>query len=140
MIEQEEGLSPLDLIFQRFLLLSRLAEEDGEEWKTLCQDAWFQIVSQKRPSEEEPTPERENLLFAAAAALAFYQYSLIEGASGGEEVSLGDMKVSQKSGNLDLAWKIWDDARARAADLLRDEGFYFERMGGRKENGDKASD
>ena len=39
MIEQEEGLSPLDLIFQRFLLLSRLAEEDGEEWKTLCQDA-----------------------------------------------------------------------------------------------------
>ena len=65
MIEQEEGLSPLDLIFQRFLLLSRLAEEDGEEWKTLCQDAWFQIVSQKRPSEEEPTPERENLLFAA---------------------------------------------------------------------------
>ena len=50
------------------------------------------------------------------------------------------MKVSQKSGNLDLAWKIWDDARARAADLLRDEGFYFERMGGRKENGDEASD
>ena len=52
MIEQEEGLSPLDLIFQRFLLLSRLAEEDGRRWKTLCQDAWFQIVSQKRPSEE----------------------------------------------------------------------------------------
>ena len=101
MIEQEEGLGPLDFIFQRFLLLSQLSEEDGERWKILCQDAWFQIASQLRPKEEEPTPERENLLFAAAAALAFYQYALIEGAAGGEEVSLGDMKVSQKSGNLD---------------------------------------
>lgn len=123
----------LELVFVRFQLLTQLDEAEAADWKVLCQDAWLHILSQKRDHEKELTADEESRLIAAAAALAFYQYVLIAGASGGEEVSLGDMKVSQKSGNLAYARTLWEDARGRAAALLCDDGFYFEHTGGERD-------
>lgn len=130
MRNDNELLEELELVFSRFQLLTQLDEEEATAWKVLCQDAYLHILSQKRENVEELSSDDQSLLIAAAAALAFYQYALIVGASGGEEVSLGDMKVSQKNGTLAYARTFWDDARARAAALLSDDGFYFERMGG----------
>ena len=70
----------------------------------------------------------------------FINITLAEESTGREDVSLGDVKITQKTGASSSACRLWDQALQRAAPLLRDDRFYFEQVGKEKARDPKRID
>lgn len=113
-----------DDVLARFSVLTGL--QDTEKYLPLCTDAAREIQASERDTCGE---DGYNALTAAAAALAFYRYTLAHAASGGESFSAGDVKVTQSAGNTESALMLWRGAAAAAAPYLADSGcFLFGRI------------
>lgn len=128
-------------VVSRFANLARLAQEEAQAQETLCQEALAWLCSRLRPVPDEGwTETAQAVIYSAAAAFAFYQYTLAEESTGREDVSLGDVKITQKTGASSSACRLWDQALQRAAPLLRDDRFYFEQVGKEKARDPKRID
>ena len=119
----------IDEIMKRFTVLAGLSEADAAPWQPLCEDALIRIQSQCR--EDVDTTEQSGLLCAAVSALAFYQYSLRNTVTETEDFTVGDIRISQKTGSNNGAKALWEDAREQIAPLLQDPSFYFSGTKGR---------
>lgn len=67
----------IEALMERFSSFSGLSEEEARRYHGLCQDAAAQVNGMAK---ESLTEREESLLYGAAAALAFYRWSLLEGA------------------------------------------------------------
>lgn len=79
-------------------------------------------------AKESLTEREESLLYGAAAALAFYRWSLLEGARTPESFSSGDIQVKKGASMTEQARKIWEEYRDGAAECFRDTEFVFQRI------------
>jgi hypothetical protein len=113
-----------DDVLARFSALAGL--QDAQKYLPLCTDAAKEIQAAER---ELCGEEACDVLAAAAAALAFYRYTLARSASGAESFSAGDVKVTQSAGSPESALILWKEAAAAASPYLADMGcFLFGRI------------
>ena len=120
----------IDEIMKRFALLAELSDEDAAQWKPLCGDALTQILTQCR--DDVDPAEQSGVLCAAVSALAYYQYMLCIGVRELGDFTVGEIKVANRTHAVDCAKELWLAAKERITPLLRDEGFYFGTIGGKR--------
>ena len=110
-------------VLERFALLASLPEP--EEFLPLCGDAAAELSSAQRDS---CGAQAQSALISAAAALAFYRWTLTQAATGAGSFSAGDVKVTADSGRVSQARRLWREAAASAAPYLQDGSFLFGRI------------
>ena len=115
----------IEALMERFSSFSGLSEEEARRYHGLCQDAAAQVNGMAK---ESLTEREESLLYGAAAALAFYRWSLLEGARTPESFSSGDIQVKKGASMTEQARKIWEEYRDGAAECVRDTEFVFQRI------------
>ena len=69
--------------------------EEAEQWQDLCGDAYVLLESQRKKQKDASCVG--DLVCAAAAALAFYQYTLHQNAAGQADFTVGDVRISHNS-------------------------------------------
>lgn len=118
----------LQEILKRFRLYAALTDEEAAPWLPLVSDAAADI---RRTARREPDGEAMARLQRAAAALAFYRYTLYRASGVGmESFRAGDIQISaEKADTVRFAERVWSEERARAHDLLNDCDFLFQRVG-----------
>ncbi len=109
----------------RFASLAGMEQEEAQRHSLLCRDAAAQVEGMAKSS---LTAQEEELLYGAAAALAFYRWSLLEGVRAPESFASGEIQVKKDSGLSEKARKIWEEYRNAAAGCLRDTDFVFQQM------------
>ena len=70
----------MEEVLRRFARLAGLTVEEAEQWQDLCGDAYVLLESQRKKQKDASCVG--DLVCAAAAALAFYQYTLHQNAAG----------------------------------------------------------
>ena len=115
-------------ILERFALIANLTLEEASPWYRTCEDAMYEIESKLKPNVDKETNGRR--LNIAAAALGFYKYVLYRASGCGmDSFSAGDINIkSDKKTSVDMAYKVWQDAKRNVADILEDDNFLFERI------------
>ena len=115
-------------ILMRFALIADLNLEEAAPWLPICSEAAEEIRGQLKNAADEATHARR--LTAAAAALAFYRYTLYRASgSGMDTFSAGDVKItSDKKNSVQIAQSVWCNARNTVSDVLKDDGFLFEQV------------
>ena len=111
-------------VVNRFALMAGLGSDAALRYRTVCEDAVLQISGLLREEVADETPE----VSAAAAALAFYRYTLAQAANLGDGFQAGDVKVTKGGSSVAMAREVWSQASADAAPYLKDGGFTFERI------------
>lgn len=109
---------------ERFALLAGLGEEEAARCAPLCGEALAELLGRKKDGcgEEADAPIR-----MAAAALAFYRWTLAEDARRESSFSAGDVKVTREPG-ASAAKELLCQALSAAAPYLRDPSFRFLRV------------
>lgn len=109
-------------VYNRLLLMVGEGE-DQELLLTLCSSAVREIKQKAR----DGCPPGDERLNAAAAGLAYYMLALTR--YGGDDAGTfkaGDVTVSRDAaGAIRLARQVRDSYYELAADLLKDNGFFF---------------
>lgn len=113
----------MEEVLRRFARLAGLTEEEAERWKDLCGDAYVLMESQRK--EETTIFGMGDLVCAAAAALAFYQYTLYQNSTGETGFTAGDVRITRNVNSVGQAKEFWLQARSNAAHLLKDPDFCF---------------
>ncbi len=116
------------LIYQRFLLLAGLPEEQEAGWYSLCEEAAAALKRRLRSTAGGDSPR----LILPAAAMAYTQYCLAA-ATGDDTASFsaGDIRVTREVGGaLAAARQLEQNALNEVADLLKDDSFCFQAIGG----------
>ncbi|HEX3017878.1 MAG TPA: hypothetical protein VHP31_08515 [Caproicibacter sp.] len=114
---------PVTDVLTRFALLSGM-DSGAEKYQPLCSDASAEIERSERDGCET---EASGPLTAAAAALAFYRFSLMQAAQSTGSFEAGDVKITPAKPNPQSARKLWSEAAAAASPYLSDVGFLFRR-------------
>ncbi len=115
----------MEEVLKRFAHLAGLSEEAAAQWQELCGDAYVLLESQRK---ERSNQSRGDLVCAAAAALAFYQYTLQQNAAQEPDFTAGDIKITHNGKSVERAREFWEQARRNAAPLLQDSEFCFWEM------------
>lgn len=115
----------MEEVLKRFARMAGLTGKEAEQWRDLCGDAYVLLESQRRKGR---TAGPGDLIYAAAAALAFYQYTLYQNAAGEAGFSAGDVRITRNTNSVEQAKEAWIQARKNAASLLRDPNFCFLEM------------
>ncbi|HIQ81202.1 MAG TPA: hypothetical protein IAD32_07985 [Candidatus Scatavimonas merdigallinarum] len=113
-------------VYERFLLIADMDQEEGSKWAVLCNEAIEDIQNMCKSGTDIQLNGRR--LSAAAAALAFYKMALMQNAA--EDVSsfkAGDISI-QMGSRCTKAQQAWLCAKAHISDLIRDEDFLFEQV------------
>lgn len=112
-------------ILEGFKLLSGLASHTAAVWLPLCSSCAVYIKKRLKPDVE--IEEYADLLYSAASALVYYQYTAAACArDGGTYFSAGDVKVSQDLKQAHEAAKILrDNALESIQFLFKSEDFCF---------------
>ena len=108
----------LNLILDRFSLISGLEPEKVSRWTPLCIDAKMQIEAMVKAGvdrDEEATVVR---LSNCAAALAFYKYSLYAPDSNVESFTAGSVSIRLSETERERARGVWQEALESASDIL----------------------
>ena len=116
----------MEEVLRRFARLAGLTEEEAAQWQDLCGDAYVLLESQRK--EQKDASCVGDLVCAAAAALAFYQYTLHQKAANESYFVAGDVRVSYNRKSVEWAKEFWLEARSHAAPLLKDPDFCFWEM------------
>lgn len=115
-------------ILKRFALIASLSDEEVSPWLPICSEAEEDI----RRMLKDPLAEEQNgmRLNAAAAALVYYRYTVYRASGEGmNDFAAGDIKVTiDKKTMVDLAYRVWLDAKALILDLINDNEFLAERV------------
>ena len=119
----------LQIILKRFTLYASLTDAEAAPWLPLVSDAAHDVHRMCRCS--APDDAQINRLERAAAALAFYRYTLYRASGVGmEDFRAGDIEVSaDKAAAVEFAERVWREEQGRASDLLNDGDFLFRRVG-----------
>ncbi|WP_050697088.1 hypothetical protein [Anaeromassilibacillus senegalensis] len=113
-------------ILEQFALMAELDERRADKYRSFCDQAKEQLEALAKPGESYAAARA---LEAAAAALAFYRWSLFRTAVGVETgFAAGEVRVTKSGTDVAMARQLWREAEAAAAPYLRDEGFVFERI------------
>lgn len=107
----------LNLILDRFSLISGLKPEEISRWTPLCIDAKREIERRVK-SGVNLNEETEIRLSNCAAALAFYKYSLYSPDSQVEAFSAGNMSIKLSQKEKERAENIWLLEEREAEDIL----------------------
>lgn len=120
-------MNPQDIL-DRLALMAGLSDEEAAALLPLCGEAAADLRRALRPGVNEQT--QSGRLTAAAAALAYYRYTLFRAPGGGwESFTAGDISVRQDGKTAVLLTKqVWLDAQSAVADLLEDDGFCFRQV------------
>lgn len=110
-------------VLARFSLLAGL-DDGADQYQPLCADAAAEIEQNER---DGCGTEASGLLTAAAAALAFYRFTLMQASRSIGSFEAGDVKITSGSTNLQPARKLWSEAASAASPYLTDIGFLFRR-------------
>ncbi len=115
-------------VLERFALMANLSLEEAAPWIAVCSDSANEIMRSLKSNVNKFDVQPR--ILAAAAALAFYRYSLYRvSGSGMENFSVGEISVNtDKNAVIKFAQKIWEDSRKSIADILKDENFAFCRV------------
>ena len=116
----------MEEVLRRFARLAGLTQEEAAQWQDLCGDAYVMLESQRK--EEKDAACTGDLVCAAAAALAFYQYTLHQNVANEADFTVGDVRISHNGKSADWAKEFWLEARSHAAPLLKDPNFCFWEM------------
>lgn len=116
----------MEEVLRRFERLAGLTREEAVQWQDFCSDAYVLLESQRK--EACDTSCVNDLVCAAAAALAFYQYTLHQNATNESGFSAGDIHITANSKSAEQAKEFWLQARRHAASLLKDPDFCFLEM------------
>ncbi|MCI1955709.1 MAG: hypothetical protein LKJ21_04945 [Oscillospiraceae bacterium] len=111
----------LDDVLARFSLLAG-QDGDAEPYRPLCADAAAQVERGERAG---CGPEASGPLTAAAAALAFYRFALMQAGRDAGSFEAGDVRVAAGDTNVRPARALWSEAVAAASPYLADLGFLF---------------
>lgn len=116
----------LNDIINRFSLLSDLSKEEVSKWTVLCVDTMKTVEGRlfsKRAAEEENNALR---LANAAAALAFYKYTLCVPETAVKNFTAGSVTVAMAMSERERAKTLWEEEERLCADLMRSsEDFRF---------------
>ena len=102
---------------QAFGQLAGLDEQEGEQWRALCQSGLDTLKEMLRPGAD--TPENCHRLTMAAAAIAYYRYCLIVSGQEVHTLKAGDLQVSTDPGrSLEQAAALREEFLRGAQDCL----------------------
>ena len=77
-------------VFEQFALLTGLGEQEAGKYRPLCENARAQVMGIAKP---DIGTAGELVLCSAAAALAFYRWTLLRAAAGAENgFAVGDVR------------------------------------------------
>lgn len=110
----------LNLILDRFALISGLEPEAVSRWTPLCIDAKAEI-ERRCKSNKKADEETEIRLSNCAAALAFYKYSLYAPEAQVENFTAGNLSVKLSAKEKDRARELWVSEEKGAEDILDTE-------------------
>lgn len=118
----------LQEILERFALISGLTMEEVSPFIPILEDAKKDIESKVLDGVDKTAESRR--LNAAAAAFGFYKYVLYKASgSGMESFSAGDISIRHSDSQaVDMARRVWNEAKCAACDILKDDDFLFERI------------
>ena len=112
--------------YTHLALLTGLGEQEAGKYRPLCENARAQVMGIAKP---DIGTAGELVLCSAAAALAFYRWTLLRAAAGAENgFAVGDVRVTKHAADVDTARTLWRESEAAAAPYLNDTQFVFERM------------
>lgn len=111
----------LPAIQERFLCLAGFSPQEAQPWLGLCDEAMQELYTQVLSEPENAVV----LLNAAAAALAFYRYTVAQCSEPESEITAGEMRVSKSLAGMEAARRLWQEARKAASPYLCDTEFYF---------------
>jgi len=123
------GLISEQDVMLRFKLISSLNEEEAENWLVICSESLEEILNKLK--ENVNIEENSMKIINAAAALSFYKYSLFKSSS--ENISAFNagefsVKIGSKNKALEIAFKIWQEAKNNINNLISDDNFYFKAL------------
>lgn len=115
-------------VLSRFSLIANLKTEEAQPWLPICNEAIDYVLEHLKPHVNEEKDSRR--LITAAAALAFYRYSLYRASgSGMDSFSAGDIRITEnKKETVQSAFAVWCEAKGAISDLLLDDQFLFEKV------------
>jgi hypothetical protein len=115
----------LNLVSQRFIMLTDISPEELEKWMPLIEDSEVYVKSLLRDSVNIDSYSRE--LSSAVGAYAYYKWSLITSKGEAKSFKAGDVSITETTGSSqsDEALKVWKNALDEIAFLTKDRGFYF---------------
>lgn len=114
----------LPAIQERFLCLSGLSPQEAEPWLGLCEEAMQELNTQILTQTEGAAV----LLNAAAAALAFYRFTVAQSSGPESEFTAGEVRVTKSLAGMEAACRLWQEARKAASPYLCDTEFYFKQV------------
>lgn len=114
----------IEEVMERFTLMADLSDAAAVRYQPLCADAMAEINRLTRNNDVAA----QGILCAAAASLALYRWALMNASNSVGSFSVGDVKVTKSSENVEMAKQAWREAAAAAAPYLEDSGFLFERI------------
>lgn len=114
-------------MLKRFSIISGLTLLEAADFEEIVKWACSEIKRKIRNNIDEQSESAR--LNAAAAALAFYKYTLYKSSRDeADSFSAGDVSIKCSGKNiLDRAYKIFEQEKANASDLLIDDEFLFSR-------------
>lgn len=114
-------------MLKRFSIISGLTLLEAADFEEIVKWACSEIKRKIRKNIDEQSESAR--LNAAAAALAFYKYTLYKSSRyEADSFSAGDVSIKCSGKNtLDRAYKIFEQEKANASDLLIDDEFLFSR-------------
>jgi len=107
----------LNLVIDRFALISGLEPEEVSRWTPLCADAVVQIEGMKRSKVKDDEKTIRRLSFCAAA-LAYYKYTLFTKEAAVSSFSAGNLSVGISVTERERAKQLWEEELRGASDLL----------------------
>lgn len=116
----------VEQILERFTVLSSLSTEEAEKWRWLCYDAAEYYKTKQNPESKNKCCCGK--VTAAAAALAFYQYALLNETQGISQFKAGDVTLGFSGTNTKTAYELWKQAERTAAEELTDGSFFFKQV------------
>lgn len=113
-------------VYRLFLVYTDLSENEASLYSALCTNAIAQVREElKSESSEQENGRRLN---SAAAALAYYNYALIQsGRNTAESFKAGDITITESGVDLKSARELWENEKKEIAHLICDNSFEFKR-------------
>lgn len=118
----------LNLIVERFKLISGLDSSEISKWLPLCKDGLDHIENRIKRSTD--IYKNSNRLSNAAAAYAYYKYTFYDNSNSYNRFSAGDIRIELNEDYHKKAKGIWLEEEENISDLIKDNNkdFVFQRI------------
>ena len=116
----------LEIVVQRFSVIANIEIEDSSKWIPICGESMEEIKMHLK----EGVDEEKNAHRLEVAAAALYKYTLFTATTlTTESFTAGEIKIkTDPNTSVKMATKVWQEAKKSISDLIKDEGFVFERI------------